>query len=111
MSEEKVKTGSINADFPSETYSEISCTIGYSYLRFEVTGSLAPCCIAKHPIGDFRKKSWKEVWHTGSYEAFRRKMERISEEKFHLHDPEWSFCQQCSHLPINIRNSILLNEK
>ncbi len=107
---DEVRIGVANGDVPANLYSEIPCTIGYSYIRFEVSGNIVPCCIAKHRIGDIKKNDWREVWHSGAYESFRRKMSRIHLERFHLVDPEWTFCQQCSHVPLNQANADLLRK-
>lgn len=105
---EKVSLNVLNGDIPSDFYSNNPCMIGYSYIRFEVTGTIAPCCVAKHTIGNAYEQDWRDVWHSGAYENFRRKMSRIHIDKFHLTDPEWTFCQQCSHLSINQDNNIRL---
>jgi len=104
------KLGVMNADVPSDVYSKIPCTIGYWYIRFQVDGSIRACCIAKHPIGDLGAASWRKIWSSGAYQAFRAKMSRIHIERFHLSDPEYFFCQQCSHLPMNMKNAQLIGE-
>jgi radical SAM protein with 4Fe4S-binding SPASM domain len=102
---DKVSLNVLNADIPADYYSQNPCLIGYSYIRFEVNGTIAPCCVAKHAIGNAYEQDWRDVWHSGAYENFRRKMSRIHVDKFHLNDPEWTFCQQCSHLSINTDNN------
>lgn len=108
LSELKLET--LNGNVPTDYYSQNPCLIGYSYLRFNVSGSIVPCCIAKHTIGHAYKQDWRDVWHSGSYENFRRKMSKIHLEKFHLTDPEWAFCQQCSHLTSNREKNELLKK-
>lgn len=98
----------VNGGIPSDYYSNSPCLIGYSYLRFEVNGSIVPCCIAKHSIGNIEEQDWRDIWHSGAYENFRRKMARIHTDRFHLKDPEWTFCQQCSHMDQNQRKNDLL---
>lgn len=100
-----------NAGVPAKYYSENPCLVGYSYIRFEVSGKIAPCCIAKHTIGNASKQDWRDVWHSGAYENFRRKMARIHIDRFHLKDPEWTFCQQCSHMDLNRDKNNLLKKK
>lgn len=101
---EEVRLGVANGGVPADVYQNIPCTVGYTYIRFEVSGNIAPCCIAKHKIGDLKTSDWRDVWHSGAYDSFRRKMGRIHVDRFHLVDPEWTFCQQCSHLPMNVGN-------
>lgn len=102
--------GVVNASIPGDYYTQHPCLIGYSYIRFTVSGDILPCCVAKHDIGNSHTQDWRDVWHSGGYENFRRKQLRIHKEHFHLVDPEWTFCQQCSHLPLNQRSNQLLSE-
>ena len=89
---------------PTDFYSKHPCYIGFAFVRVEVSGEVRACCIAKHTIGQLEKDGgWRAVWRSAAYEAFRAKMLRIHTEKFHLHDPEFSFCQQCSNLFSNWR--------
>lgn len=106
----EVKLGVANGDVPTDLYSQIPCTVGYSYIRFEVSGNIVPCCIAKHSIGDINKQDWRDVWHSAAFDSFRRKMSRIHIDRFHMTDPEWTFCQQCSHVPLNQTNAFLLTK-
>lgn len=99
---EKVDIGVMNAT-PTSFYSKNPCMIAFSYVRFEVTGHVRACCIAKHAIGDLSHANWRQVWRSEAYSAFRRKMMRIHKEKFHLKDPEYFFCQQCSHMGTNVK--------
>jgi hypothetical protein len=91
----------VNGGVPADFYSSNPCLVGYAYIRFQVSGNIVPCCIAKHPIGDAYKQDWRDIWHSGAYENFRKKMAKIHIDRFHLNDPEWTFCQQCSHFEIN----------
>lgn len=91
----------VNGGIPADYYSTNPCLIGYSYIRFEVNGTIVPCCIAKHYIGNAYTQDWRDVWHSGAYENFRKKMTKIHIDRFHMNDPEWTFCQQCSHFDQN----------
>ena len=38
---------------------------------------LIPCCFdkdAKHPMGDLKEKSFRDIWYGASYNAFRSKV-------------------------------------
>lgn len=107
----KVDIGIENGGLPADFYSKSPCVVGYSYIRFEVTGNILPCCVAKHNIGNAYTQDWRDVWHSGAYENFRKKMARINIDHFHLTDPEWTFCQQCSHITINQDKGALLKIK
>ncbi len=96
--------GILNGGLPSQLFSKIPCTVGYSYLRFEVDGNIKPCCIAKYPVGHISKNDWRLTWHSVAMAAFRNKTAKINKDLFHLSDPEWLFCQQCSHITLNKRN-------
>lgn len=110
VAESGVDLGVQNASYPSKFYSVSPCLVGYTYMRLMVDGNILPCCVAKHEVGDVHNSDWRDVWHSGGYENFRKKMARIHVDKFHLYDPEWSFCQQCSHLPMNQRSTDLLKK-
>ena len=97
------KLGVMN-DTP-ELYNNIPCTVGFAYIRFEVDGNVRPCCIAKHPIGNLAQEDWRKTWRSAAYQSFRSKMGRIHIDKFHLSEPEFLFCQQCSHVLLNKQNA------
>jgi hypothetical protein len=106
----ELKLEVVNGDVPSSFYARSPCLIGFNYIRFEVSGEIAPCCIAKHRIGSAYDQDWRDVWFSGAYENFRKKMARIHVDRFHLTDPEWTFCQQCSHLDQNQQKNKLLEK-
>lgn len=88
--------------YKTDFFSENPCYIGYLYLRFLVDGSVQACCIASnYPTGNLHQQSWKEIWFSLAQQNFRDKLMQIAKERFHLKDPEWSFCKQCSHFPSN----------
>jgi hypothetical protein len=93
--------GVMNAT-PAQLYSQHPCMIAFTYMRLEVTGEVRACCIAKHAIGDLHQGNWRQIWRSEAYSAFRAKMLRIHKERFHLKDPEYLFCQQCSHMTLNL---------
>lgn len=105
---DKVDLGPVNGDVSKDFYSQNPCTIGYSYIRFEVDGKIRPCCIAKYEIGHLDDGDWRVSWHSTAWNVFRKKTARIHLEKFHLNNNDWLFCQQCSHLPINQENVLAL---
>ena len=100
--------GIMNGDVASDFYKMAPCTIGYTYVRFEVTGDVKACCISKYPMGNVGKEEWQNIWNNRQYEAFREKMKSIHKNHFHLKDPDWGFCQQCSHRFENANNHALL---
>ena len=103
-----IDLGIRNAGKNISLYANIPCTVGLSYIRFQVDGTVKACCISKHTIGAVSNQHWLKVWHSLGYTAFRNKMLRIHLDKFHLSDPEWAFCQQCSHRETNMKNANLL---
>lgn len=104
-----LKIGVMNGDIASDFYQTAPCTIGYSYVRFEVTGAVKGCCISKYVMGEVgENKNWQEIWNGRAYDAFREKLKTIHKTHFHLKDPEWGFCQQCSHRQSNEDNQKIL---
>ena len=109
--DKKSKSYSVmNGGFPNDLYKNISCRIGLNYIRFQVDGEVKSCCIAKYPIGEIRTQTWRKVWRSTAYAAFRNKMKRIATDHFHLTDPEFKFCQNCSHIPNNVEIDRLLRQ-
>jgi radical SAM protein with 4Fe4S-binding SPASM domain len=101
-----------NGSVPAKLYQKIPCRVGYSYMRLQIDGSSMPCCIADNiTLGSLQNQTWEEIWFSDQYNAFRFKMESIHTEQFHLKDPEWSFCQQCPHMDINLKIEKALKPK
>ena len=94
-------SGSVNGNLPAELFQQIPCTIGFTYARFEVDGSVKPCCVSPRGLGNINDTDFSEIWHSAEYNAWRAKFLMIHKKKFHLHDKEFSFCQICPHIPIN----------
>lgn len=105
---QQLEIGIMNGDVATDFYKVKPCTIGYTYARFEVTGDLKACCISKYPMGNATEEDWQKIWNNRQYEAFREKMKTIHKNHFHIKDPDWGFCQQCSHRGDNLNNSQLL---
>lgn len=83
-------------------FQSLPCSIGFIYLRIMVDGSVLPCCVAKHTVGkNSDQKDWRDVWFSSALTAFREKTKNLHTEKFHLTDPDWSFCNQCPHEQLN----------
>jgi len=99
--ERKVEIGVVNA-IPAQFYQKNPCMVAFNYMRLEVSGDTRACCIAKHPIGSLEKHSWREIWRSEAYSAYRSKLLNINKEHFHLTDPEYLYCQQCSHMNLNM---------
>ncbi len=111
MKEKKkdLELGIMNGDVAIDYYKNNPCLVGYHYTRLEPSGDVRGCCIMKHPAGTTEKKTWSEVWHGQGYESFREKMKTIQDTHFHINDPEWGFCQQCSHRNMNEKMVEILN--
>jgi MoaA/NifB/PqqE/SkfB family radical SAM enzyme len=103
-----LKIGVMNGGVATDFLQKAPCTIGYSYVRFVVTGDVKACCISKYPLGNVTKEPWQKIWNSRSYEAFREKMKTIQDSHFHLKDPDWGFCQQCCHRTQNETNYEML---
>ncbi|MGZ3787085.1 MAG: SPASM domain-containing protein [Bacteriovorax sp.] len=94
-----------------DLYQAIPCTVGFTYVRFEVDGSVKPCCISPFQMGNINNAGLDEIWHSHRYYAWREKFLKIHTSRFHLKDHEFSFCQICPHVPINMESSRLLSMK
>ncbi len=85
-------------------FENLPCSIGFIYLRIMVDGSVLPCCVAKHTVGkNSEAKDWRDVWFSSALNGFREKTKGLHTEKFHLTDPDWSFCNQCPHEHLNLQ--------
>lgn len=108
--EDKIFVATTDGGYSEKLYEKIPCTIGYVYLRLEVDGTIRPCCISRVSTGNLNESSVEEIWHGGRQNAFRDKLMRINEDHFFKKDPEWAFCQQCSHKKANMDNFKLMSE-
>ena len=90
---------------PSDLYQTISCTIGFTYIRFEVDGTVKPCCGTPVRFGNINESKLNNIWHSDQYYSWRSKFLRIQETSFHLKDKEFGFCQTCPHSRLNIKSS------
>lgn len=95
------KLGVSTAGHKSSLYDSLDCHIALEYVRIEVDGKVLPCCISNHALAQLEGQSFFDIWMNGAFEAFRTKLARMSTEKFHRHDPQWFFCEQCVHTDIN----------
>jgi radical SAM protein with 4Fe4S-binding SPASM domain len=108
LEKSQIDFGVANGQFSNDLYQIIPCTIAYTYVRFEVDGSIKPCCVAPMKFGNINEEKFDEVWHSQGYYAWRNKFLRIQKSRFHLKDTEYSFCQICPHIAINLESSRLL---
>lgn len=109
LEEATFQTGVINGNVPGDLYQTIPCAIGFSYVRFEVDGSVKACCVSPFNMGSINEASFDEVWHSAAYYTWRAKFLHIQKRKFHLKVAEFSFCQICPHVGINEEFFRLIN--
>lgn len=100
---EEVHTGDL--------YTQIPCSIGFTYARFEVDGTLRPCCITPVSMGNVFQTKTEDVWHSERYYQWREKFLKINKDHFHHHESEYSYCKMCPHIPINERAARFLQLK
>ncbi|MGE0631521.1 MAG: radical SAM/SPASM domain-containing protein [Pseudobdellovibrionaceae bacterium] len=93
--------GKASASIPATYFSNMPCHIGYFYLRITTDANWLPCCISDLPVNRQKDASLLNAWLSGQLVNFRNKLKGIHKEKFHMTDPQWTFCQQCVHRPIN----------
>jgi MoaA/NifB/PqqE/SkfB family radical SAM enzyme len=53
------------------------CYIGRYQTRIRVDGAVMPCCYCNMLLGDFRKKSLKDIWNDQPYKDFRAQTESM----------------------------------
>lgn len=86
-----------------DLYKSIPCSVGYTYTRYEVDGTVRPCCIAPHSMGNIFTDPVAKVWHSQNYYQWREKL---------LQGPEkYDFCKMCSHIPMNLHAAGLLKKE
>ncbi|MFA6237016.1 MAG: SPASM domain-containing protein [Bacteriovorax sp.] len=101
-------SGLSNGQLPGDLYQTIPCTVGFTYVRFEVDGSVKPCCAAPVHFGNVNSSKLDDIWHSDGFYTWREKFLNIERTSFHLKDTEYGFCQICPHVPINVKASRLL---
>lgn len=111
IEEATFQTGVVNGNVPGDLYQKIPCTIGFSYIRFEVDGSVKSCCVSPFNMGNIHQTSFDEIWHSAAYYSWRAKFLYIQKRKFHLKDAEFGFCQICPHIDINLEFANILRIK
>lgn len=99
--------GILNADTPARYYDQHPCQIGYEYLRILASGAALPCCPSVYPLADSKDRSILEIWRSGSMQQFREAGAQMHVKRPHRHEPEWMFCQYCSHEQINRRRNAI----
>jgi radical SAM protein with 4Fe4S-binding SPASM domain len=108
LEKSQIDFGVSNGQVPGDLYQTIPCTIGFTYIRFEVDGSVKPCCVAPMRFGNINESKFDDIWHSHEYYSWRGKFLRIQKTRFHLKDTEFGFCQICPHIPLNLESSRLL---
>jgi radical SAM protein with 4Fe4S-binding SPASM domain len=101
--------GILNAQAPGDIYKKIPCSISYTYIRFEVDGTVKPCCVVPFRFGNINDSKLDVIWHSSEYYSWREKFLKIHKDQFHFKDTEFGFCQICPHVPINLEAARLLS--
>lgn len=87
----------------ADLYKSVPCSVGYTYTRYEVDGTVKPCCIAPHSMGNVFTDTVEKIWHSQNYYQWR--------EKLLQDDKKYDFCKMCSHIPMNIHAASLLKKE
>jgi len=90
----------------SDLYKSVPCTVGYTYARFEVDGTVKPCCITNQSMGNAFKSTVENVWHSPDYYQWREKF--LSSENTSSYD---DYCKMCPHIPLNQHAARLLKKE
>jgi MoaA/NifB/PqqE/SkfB family radical SAM enzyme len=92
-----------------DLYKKIPCTIGFTYARFEVDGTVRPCCISPSSMGNIFKDKLDHIWNSDQYENWRGKFLSIHKTHFHETESEYNYCKMCPHVPLNQNSAELLS--
>jgi len=90
----------------ADLYKSVPCTVGYTYARFEVDGTLRPCCITNESMGNAFHSSVEQVWHSPRYDEWRKKF--LSPDNTPFYE---DFCKMCPHIPLNQHAAKLLKKE
>lgn len=92
--------GLTNGDYTSKIYSQIPCYIGWIYSRILCDGSVVPCCGCwSYRIGNLSNRSFKEIWRSEEYWAFRKKSIEITKDASIAKE---CACYSCVHSGMNM---------
>ena len=82
------------AYFTKEIFSQIPCHIGQFFCRINVNGDVNPCCASCRVIGNVRQQSYREIWSSPEYRAFRKEALDLPNRGRPVTD---CFCYSCNH--------------
>lgn len=73
--------------------------------RILLNGDVIPCCACYKQMGNIFKNSFKEIWYSKEYNAFRVQSKNIS-RRFSV---QFCECYECSDTPMNVKMYKLLH--
>ena len=79
-------------------YSKIPCYIGWYFTLITAEGTVIPCCQCMQQMGNLKYQSFREIWHSQRYSAFREKMKQLPKRFL---EPTNCACDDCSYDKIN----------
>ncbi|MBN1458159.1 MAG: radical SAM protein [Armatimonadetes bacterium] len=84
-----------------DIFSRIPCHVGQFFCRINATGDVNPCCPSIRVIGNLHQDSFRTIWSSESYRAFRKEAMALPERGG---DPvRECFCHNCYHFPYLIQ--------
>ncbi len=95
-----ILSGFTNGDYTSKIYTQLPCYIGWLYSRILCDGSVVPCCGCwSYRIDNLHNYSFKEIWHSKKYSAFRKKSIGIAKDASITKE---CACHSCAHSGMNM---------
>jgi MoaA/NifB/PqqE/SkfB family radical SAM enzyme len=80
-----------------DIFAKIPCHIGQFFCRINATADVNPCCPSIRVLGNLHERSFRELWSSAGYRAFRR--EAISLPARGGEPVRECFCHSCYHFP------------
>ncbi|OGR03616.1 MAG: hypothetical protein A2284_11005 [Deltaproteobacteria bacterium RIFOXYA12_FULL_61_11] len=72
--------------YDKQELEHLPCTVGWHFCRILADGRVAPCCRgAEHPLGDLKEQRFKDIWHSPTYDDFRRKARDLPKTDPYFH--------------------------
>ncbi len=72
--------GTLQGSHTQQIFNRVGCLISFYEIQIHLDGSIAPCCLHP-PIFKINGRSFKEVWNSPEYKAYRKKVLNLYRHK------------------------------
>ena len=90
----------------ARAYTQVPCTIGWYFTMILADGTVNPCCECTMKVGDLKTQSFREIWRSEAYRAFRRTSVGFPQG---TSIPQGCRCTMCGFIPHNLTIHSLLH--